>query len=121
MYAIPKTDKYEGLITDKRPKKEGETGSGLKKTNSKTKRSGGQITFSNNGELSQYGYKNVVELSQEKRQHALKKAMNEFFSSPEKKLSLQRKLNALSIVNRNTNPKLSKIYRADHDWVKSMR
>ena len=66
------------------------------------------------GDLTSVGYIDVKNLSQDKRHTALKKANNRI-SNP---LSLFRKLIILSTMNKNTDPKLSQIFRNDAYWVK---
>ena len=65
------------------------------------------------GELSKHGYSDLVKLTKKQREIALKKIVKDL--TP---LTTFRKLNALSLVNRNTNPKLSKIFMEDRDFVK---
>ena len=63
------------------------------------------------GDLTQYGY-HIKEADLGKRRTSLMKAGQKF--SP---LSVFRKLNALAILNKNTNPTYSKRARADARWV----
>ena len=65
------------------------------------------------GELTKYGYENVNRLSTRKRRNILKKCVQEYGA-----LSVFRKLNAVYVYNRNTNPVISDIFRKDRDWVK---
>jgi len=39
-------------------------------------------------------------------------------NSGEKPLSLSRRLNALFVLTRNTNPKLSERFKEDSEWIK---
>lgn len=65
------------------------------------------------GDLTKYGYQNVIQLSKEKRRQILKKCLQEY--GP---LSIFRKLNAVYIYNKNTNPEISEIFKEDRDWIK---
>lgn len=64
-------------------------------------------------DLKSYGYTDVKNLSADKRHTALLKATKEEGSLP-----IQRKLNLLSILQRNTNPALSSKFIKDRDWLK---
>lgn len=64
--------------------------------------------------LSKYGYSNIEQKSASVRHKALKQAM----SSGEKQLSVSRRLNALSTLTRNINPKLSQLFKEDSEWIK---
>lgn len=64
------------------------------------------------GELVRFGYKSSSQ-SQE-RHAALKKAVNELGQ-----LSVWRKLNAIYVYNKNTNPTLAAKYNADRNWVRA--
>ena len=66
------------------------------------------------GELARFGYKSVKELSVNERHEALKKAVIELGS-----LSVWRKLNAVYVYTKNTNPLISSKYNQDRNWVKS--
>lgn len=66
------------------------------------------------GRLSKYGYDDVEERSDLSRHTALKKA----FQSGEKPLSVSRRLNALATLTKNTNPKLSRTFKEDSEWIK---
>jgi hypothetical protein len=65
------------------------------------------------GGLSQFGYHSVKEKSELARHRALMRALR----GGEPPLSMYRKLNALYVYNRNTDPKASKIFKADRDWI----
>lgn len=65
------------------------------------------------GDLTKYGYQNVIQLSTEKRKKILKKCVEEY--GP---ISIFRKLNAVYIYNKNTNPKISEIFKRDRDWIR---
>jgi len=73
---------------------------------------GKQLFVLQKGELTKYGYHH--DLSDEQRHDALKKALDET-----KPLSVYRKLIALYVLNKNTNPSFAAIYRNDADWVKT--
>ena len=70
----------------------------------------------NSGTLGQFGYENIKNMSQKKRRSSLKKAMQHI-----KPLSVQRKLNAVAILQKNTNPEVAEILRDDVEWVRSQR
>ena len=65
------------------------------------------------GDLSVFGYSKVKTLSKKIRQEALDKAIIKYGS-----LSVWRKVNALYVLNKNTNPELSVIFNKDRDWIK---
>lgn len=64
--------------------------------------------------LSKYGYDSPETRSDLARHKALKDAI----IAGEKPLSLSRRLNALYVLTKNTNPKLSRIYKEDSEWIK---
>lgn len=64
--------------------------------------------------LGKYGYDKVSTLSSTKRHEALKKALKRI-----KPLPLFRRLNALYVVNKNTNKNLARIFAEDRDWIKT--
>ena len=66
------------------------------------------------GRLSKYGYGDVEGRTDLSRHTALKKAMQ----SGEKPLSVSRRLNALATLTKNTNPKLSQVFKEDSEWIK---
>lgn len=65
------------------------------------------------GALSMFGYEDIAKKSELARHRALLKAIR--FGEPP--LSLYRRLNALMVLTKRTQPKLSKIYRMDRDWI----
>jgi hypothetical protein len=65
------------------------------------------------GELARFGYISVKNMSENDRHKALDKAIKELGS-----LSVWRKLNAVYVYNKNTNPLISDIYNEDRNWVK---
>ena len=75
---------------------------------------GKQLFVLEKGTLSKFGYHNVENMSKEARHRALKKAMKGV--TP---LSVYRKLMAVGLVNKNTNPKMSKIVMSDAKWLKT--
>lgn len=79
----------------------------------------GNITFTPSHELSQFGYKDVKNMSQQERRNALDKAMDNYFTGYDGHLSLNRKLNALSVVFKKKDKGLSDIFKDDKDYVKS--
>ncbi len=64
------------------------------------------------GDLSQFGYDDVVNMSQGRRHLALAAAVREYGS-----LTVWRKLNAVYIYTRRTSPSSSAIFKADRDWI----
>lgn len=64
--------------------------------------------------LSKYGYDELIEKPDTQRHAALKVAV----TAGEKPLSVSRRLNALSILTKNTNPKLSQKFKEDSEWIK---
>lgn len=69
------------------------------------------ITDLKKGTLTQYGYSSKYRLVGERRP-ALKKAIKNLGA-----LRVQRKLNAVATLNKNTNPTKSKRMKADANWV----
>lgn len=65
------------------------------------------------GELRQFGYSNVKTLSETDRHSALKKAVKTLGS-----LTIWKKLNAIYVYNKNTNPQYAAIYNKDRNWVR---
>ena len=65
------------------------------------------------GVLAKYGYKNVDSLTLKQRRIALKKALKRM-----KPLKLYHRLNAVRVLHTNTNPHISRIFKADANWVK---
>jgi|TARA_R100000951_G_scaffold75706_1_gene63829 hypothetical protein len=70
--------------------------------------------LSTNGYLSQHGYVDVKKKTKLSRHRALMRV----FRSGESPLRIFRKLHALVILFKNKDPKLSKIFKEDRDWVK---
>lgn len=92
----------------------------FKKSSKKSKqrsKTNNKIVISSKGELGIFGYKDIQYLSTKKRHSALKKYII-YHNSYNKTLSLFRKLNALSILNRNKNFNLSTIYEMDKMYIK---
>jgi len=73
-----------------------------------------RIPLSNNGSLSRYGYVDVKEKTELARHRALGKVIR----AGEPPLGLFRRLNVLMILFKRKDPKLSKIFKKDRDWVK---
>ena len=65
------------------------------------------------GTLGKYGYHDIEHMTQKERHTALHRALKDM--SP---LSVYRKLNAVYLVNRNTNPNVSTTFKKDSEWVK---
>lgn len=72
------------------------------------------IPIRNDSKLANHGYHDVREKSELARHRALGKVIR----AGEPPLGLFRRLNVLMILFKNTDPKLSKIFKADRDWVK---
>jgi hypothetical protein len=66
------------------------------------------------GDLSRFGYDNVVDMSAPRRHLALARATSAYGA-----LSVFRKLNAVYVYTRRTSPASSRIFKADRDWVKA--
>ena len=72
------------------------------------------IPLSTSGILSVHGYSDVRDKSLLARHRALGKVIR----AGEPPLGLFRRLNVLMILFKRTDPKLSKIFKKDRDWVK---
>ena len=70
--------------------------------------------LSTNGYLSQHGYVDVKKKTKLSRHRALMRV----FRSGEPPLRLFRRLHALVILIKNKDPKLSRIFKEDRNWVK---
>jgi hypothetical protein len=79
----------------------------------KSGKKGEKLFVLKSGTLGQFGYENIKKLSQKKRRSSLKKAIKHM-----KPLSVQRKLNAVAILQKNTNPKVAEILHKDIEWLK---
>lgn len=66
--------------------------------------------------LGLYGYKNVKGLTVLARHRALRRVLR----SGESPLTLFRRLNQLMVFFKYKDPRLSKIFKADRDWVRSL-
>jgi hypothetical protein len=66
------------------------------------------------GDLSRFGYDNVMTLSAGQRHLALARAVRAYGA-----LSLFRKLNAVYVYTRRSSPVSSRIFKADRDWVRA--
>jgi len=73
------------------------------------------IPIRSNGKLSEHGYYDVRDKSELARHRALGKVIR----AGEPPLGLFRRLNVLMILFRYSDPKLSKIFKSDRNWVKS--
>jgi len=65
------------------------------------------------GELSQFGYSNVLKKADRTRRIALKKAVKKYGSLP-----VRRKLQAVATYTKRTSPNASKVFKADIAWIK---
>jgi hypothetical protein len=70
--------------------------------------------ISSNGNLSRHGYFDVKEKTKLARHRALSRVIR----MGEPPLGLFRRLNALMVLFKNKDKKLSRIFREDRDWVK---
>ena len=73
-----------------------------------------RIPLDNSGILSAHGYEDVRKKSELARHRALMRVIR----AGETALSLFRRLNVLMILFKNKDPKLSKIFKKDRDWVR---
>ena len=67
------------------------------------------------GTLSMFGYKNVKTMTETGRRRALNKVLRHGNESP---LALFRRLNALMVLFKYKDPKLSKIFKNDRDYIR---
>jgi len=67
--------------------------------------------------LKKYGYENVQQLSEQQRHKVLNKALKDGI----KPLSLFRRIIALGTLTKNTNPRLSELFREDALYVKTTK
>jgi hypothetical protein len=75
---------------------------------------GKQLFVLEKGTLSKFGYSKINDLTLTQRKEALHKALQQL-----KPITIFKKLNAVSTLNKNTNPPLSKMFKRDANWVKS--
>ena len=73
-----------------------------------------KIPIRNSGILSAQGYSDVRDKSELVRHRALARVVKK----GEPPLGLFRRLNVLMILFKRTDPKLSKLFKKDRDWVK---
>lgn len=73
-----------------------------------------RIPLRQNVSLGVFGYSEVAKMTAYARHRALSRAVR----AGEPPLGLFRRLNALMIFFKNSKPRLSKIFKADRDWVK---
>ena len=73
--------------------------------------------------LSEHGYDNVATLSRNQRKRALMSLIKHFTPTKGRMATMNyviRALNARYILNRNTNPKVARIFRADQRMISAM-
>ncbi len=73
--------------------------------------------------LSEFGYHDVINMTKEQRMDALKRLMDHFVPIKGDVATMTyviRALNARYVLNRNTNPKIAKIFKADQKEVSRM-
>ena len=75
-----------------------------------------KIPIRSNGKLTEHGYHDVRDKSELARHRALGKVIR----AGEPPLGLFRRLNVLMILFKRTDQKLSKLFKADRDWVKKV-
>ena len=68
------------------------------------------------GTLSKFGYKNVKTMTETARHRALNKVLKHGNESP---LALFRRLNALMVLFEYKDPRLSKIFKNDRDYIRN--
>ncbi len=71
-----------------------------------------RIPIKNTHELGKYGYENVKNKTAPERHVALDQASKEYGV-----ISVERRLNALAIVSKNTHPTTSKLFERDRNYV----
>lgn len=90
----------------------------------KTQKSKVRIPISKGGELTKYGYHDITKMSEKSRRAALMRFIESVGSDIDKQIvkarMIVRKLNALSILQKNTNPELSRRVRRDQQFVSRM-
>ena len=86
----------------------------IKSVTGKSSKSKKLITILSNGSLKKYGYYNITNLSTTQRHDALTKAISNI-----KPISVFRKIMALAIFNKNTNPKFHNLLVKDANWIKT--
>lgn len=74
-----------------------------------------KIPIRSNGKLNEHGYHGVRDKTELARHRALGKVIR----AGEPPLGLFRRLNVLMILFKRTDPKLSKIFKSDRNWVKN--
>lgn len=74
-----------------------------------------RIPLSNSGILSVHGYVDVKSKTELSRHRALARVIR----AGEPPLGLFRRLNVLMILFKNKDPRLSKIFKQDRDWVRT--
>lgn len=77
---------------------------------------GEQLFILTKGELQEFGYENIKDMTKAQRHDALKQALTRI-----KPLSLFRKLNALYILNKDKDPTIASIFAEDRDWIKTTK
>lgn len=91
----------------------------VRKNNSKkanTKQKSKKLFNLEKGTLKKFGYNDVKSMSKQKRRQSLKKAITNM-----KPLSVMRKLIAVSTLQKNINPEVSKIMKEDASWIKTTK
>lgn len=87
----------------------------------KVRKSVVRIPISRSNELGRFGYKDIAHKSMTQRRKALKKYLNHCAKTKKAKRvkvrKIIQKLNALSILQKNTNPTVSKRVRSDQKFM----
>lgn len=82
----------------------------------KTGHKGVQLFEIQKNVLGNLGYKDIKNKTADSRRKALKKAIKKY-----KPLSVFREVNAIYVLNKNTNPELAKKLKCDRDWIKTQK
>ena len=85
----------------------------MKRKTSKKSSKKKQLFVLEKGTFGKYGYHDVAHMTRQERHKALHKALKDI-----PPLTVYRKLNAVYLVNRNTNPNISATFKKDSEWVK---
>jgi hypothetical protein len=65
------------------------------------------------GELGKHGYHSIKNMGQSSRHIALKRAINDYGVK-----KILKKLNAIRVYQKNTSPKISKLFYEDMRWIR---
>lgn len=84
--------------------------------------SGQRIPLSKDIDLGEFGYKQIINLNADERHKALTKAIKHLVTSKkiterEAAVKVLRRVNLLSILNKNTNVTTSDLMERDRNWI----